>query len=109
MASNRSTNADERGEFADWIELYNDGTEPVCIGGRFLTDALAKHDAWMIPQATIVAAKGYLVFWCDGETNEGARHTNYHLEALGEEIALYDADTSTLIDSLSPILRISSS
>jgi hypothetical protein len=100
LASNWSTNTDERGEFADWVELYNAGTDPVCIGGRFLTDGLDKHDAWMIPQATIIAPKGFLLFWCDGETNEGALHTNYNLEAQGEEIALYDADTSTLIDSV---------
>lgn len=100
MALNHTTHADEKGEYDDWVELYNDSDEPVCIGGRFLTDGRDKHDSWMIPLATIIAPRGFLVVWCDSDPNDGPVHTNYGLDAAGEEIALYDWNTATLIDSV---------
>ena len=101
LAGNHATNTDEKGEHDDWVELYNYGTEPVCIGGRFLTDSLAKHDTWMIPYATVIAPRGFLVVWCDEETGQGPLHANYRLDAQqGEQIALYDLNTATLIDSV---------
>ena len=101
LAGNRLTNRDEHGDYDDWVELYNYGNEPVCIGGRFLTNGLAKHDSWMIPYCTVIAPHGFLVVWCDKEPDDGPVHTNYRLDALlGEEIALYDLNTATLIDSV---------
>jgi len=101
LASNRVTNADEKGEYDDWVELYNTSNEPVCIGGRFLTDGLAKHDSWMIPYATVIAPHGFLVVWCDGQIRQGPLHTDFHLDAVnGGELALYDSNTATLIDSV---------
>ena len=101
LAGNRLTNRDEHGDYDDWVELYNYGSEPVCIGGRFLTNGLAKHDSWMIPYCTVIAPHGFLVVWCDKEPDDGPVHTNYRLDALlGEEIALYDLNTATLIHSM---------
>jgi hypothetical protein len=100
MASNQRTIADERLEYEDWIELYNDSDEPVCVGGRFLTDAAGRHDYWMIPYCTVIGPKGFLLFWSDSQPRQGAMHTNYRLDAAGGEIVLYDSDTSTVIDAV---------
>jgi len=100
LASNHKTNTDENGDHDDWVELYNWGDEPVCIGGRFLTDNLGIPDSWMIPHATIIAPHGFLVIWCDDETGQALLHTNYRLDAQGDRIALYDLDAATVIDSV---------
>ena len=38
LASNDTTNTDESGEYDDWLELYNIGTESENIGGLYITD-----------------------------------------------------------------------
>jgi len=101
LASNSRYGADERGEYEDWIELYNRSDAPVCIGGLFLTDSRNLQDRWMIPYGAVIPARGFYVFWCDRQTRQGTLHTNYRLDAQGGEIALYSANTSVLLDSVS--------
>src|SRR5438876_7130768 len=38
MAVNDSTLADEDGDFSDWIEIHNGGTNSINLDGWFLTD-----------------------------------------------------------------------
>lgn len=38
LASNQTINADEDGDFEDWIELYNNGDEAVNLEGFGLSD-----------------------------------------------------------------------
>ena len=41
LASNDTTNADEAGEYDDWVEIFNPGPPAVNLGGLFLSDDLA--------------------------------------------------------------------
>ncbi|MEO0082007.1 MAG: lamin tail domain-containing protein [candidate division WOR-3 bacterium] len=103
MASNRSTIADERGDFDDWVELYNAGDKNIDVGGMFLTDDLSRATKWGFPD-TFIPAGGYLIIWCDGENNEGPLHTTFKLNAgPGEAIGLFSSarDRVTLVDTLS--------
>ena len=50
MASNTSTLADEDGDFEDWIEIYNPGTNTVDLNGWFLRDSAT---FWQFPQTNI--------------------------------------------------------
>ncbi|MBN2180338.1 MAG: hypothetical protein JW715_00380, partial [Sedimentisphaerales bacterium] len=40
MASNKSAAQDEQGQYDDWIEIYNYGTNAIYMGGMYLTDDL---------------------------------------------------------------------
>ncbi len=40
LASNSTTNVDESGEYDDWLELYNVGSDSIDLGGFFLTDTV---------------------------------------------------------------------
>ena len=102
LASNRSINADEQGDYDDWIELYNGGDTDVELGGMHLTDNFGIWTKWIIPDTAILAG-GFLIFWADGEETEGPLHTNFKLSASGEEIGLYDTKAKgiLLIDSIS--------
>lgn len=101
MASNSSIIADKFGDYDDWIEMYNKGNTSINVGGMYLTDNLGKPTKWKIPDTTI-AAGGFLLFWADTETTEGALHTNFKLSASGEEIGLFDTDANSnfVIDSI---------
>jgi len=104
MASNSSTKADPQGQHDDWIEIYNFGSTPVDIGGLYLTDDPNDPTKWQIPATdpalTTIAAGKYLLIWADGDTEAPGLHAGFKLSADGEELALFDADGATLIDSL---------
>jgi hypothetical protein len=83
--------------YVDWIEIYNDGTVSIDLGGYFLTDEKTRTDKWIIPAGTVIAAKGFKVFYAD-ERNFNL-HTNFRLSVEGEFIGLYNAQ-GTVVDSI---------
>jgi len=107
MAENDSTYADEHGEFDDWIELYNSTKVPIDIGGLYMTDNLGKPNKCLIPrtdpQSTTIPAGGFMIFWADGQTDQGIRHMSFKLDKSGEQIGLAQSLDAgyAFIDSLS--------
>ncbi len=101
MVNNRSTLADEAGEYDPWIELYNSGCHAVNLGGLYLSDAASTPTRWRFPPAE-VAPGGFLIVWVDGEVNQGELHTNFRLPPDGGSILLFDRDanTNTPLDAL---------
>ena len=89
-----------RTERPDWIELYNGGLEAVDLGGMFLTDDMDDLRKWEIGANTIIEPDGYVVFLADDDAHEGPMHTNFVLNAGGEDIALVDVDGLTVIDHI---------
>jgi hypothetical protein len=59
-ADNKHTLTDEDGEYADWIEVGNLGTQPVNLGGWTLTDDPDDRRKWVSP-ATNLNGGAYLV------------------------------------------------
>lgn len=104
MADNASVITDETGEYEDWIEIYNFGDEPVDIGGWFFTDDFDDPKVFRIRQgndSTIVPPKSHLLLWADDDWEQGILHLEFKLSRKGEQIAIYDMDGETLIDSVS--------
>jgi hypothetical protein len=101
MASNASTIADPLdGEYKDWFEIYNPGTQPVDLSGYTLTDRLDQPDQFTVPHGTVVAAGGFLLVWADGkpELNEmsDSVHTSFSLSRDGEAIGIFAPDGSAV-------------
>lgn len=84
--------------FSGWIELHNTGTSAVTIGGHYLSNDKSVPLKWRIPTNTSIAAKGYLLIWCD-ERNNG-NHANFSLDTNGEEIT-YSKSSGVLVDKIS--------
>ncbi len=99
MASNDTTIADETGNYADWIEVYNGDDQDVWLGNIFLTDNLDNTDKWQMPDVELEAG-GFALFWADGKPGLGDFHTNFKLSKAGEEIGIF-SETGTRIDGLS--------
>jgi hypothetical protein len=99
MADNEITVTDERGNYCDWIEIYNGDDEDVFLGDLYLTDNFNIPDKWQLPDF-VLAAGGFMVFWADGTPALGSRHASFKLDKEGEEIGLYTAGL-LVIDSLS--------
>jgi len=104
MASNSNSIRDPQGQYDDWIEIHNFGSSPVNVGGMYLTDDLSFPTKWQIPNnnsaLTVITRGQYLLIWADNDIGDAGLHTNFKLDANGEEIGLFDKDGQTLIDSI---------
>jgi spore coat protein CotH len=102
MASNQTTIADEFGEFDDWVEVYNGDSEEVWLGDKYLTDNLQNEDKWLMPDVTLEPGD-FILFWADDDEEQGPNHTNFKLSQNGEEIGIFDAESTGFfpLDTLS--------
>jgi len=104
MASNSQSAPDPQGQYDDWIELHNPTDTPVDVAGMYLTDNPAVPTKWQVPTTdpalTRIEAGGFLLIWADGDTDPGALHAAFGLNAGGDELYLYDVDGVTLIDGI---------
>lgn len=100
MASNKDALLNGLNESSDWIELHNDSSETVNVGGMYLTDNTDTPNQWQIPSGTRINGKSFLIIWADGESSPNELHANFGLSASGEQLALYDTDGQTLLDSV---------
>ncbi|MBN1805694.1 MAG: lamin tail domain-containing protein [Sedimentisphaerales bacterium] len=98
MASNSSIVKDPQGQYDDWIEIYNNDSGPIDVSGMYLTDDLDNPNKWRFPASTTIPAGDYILMWADGDTADPGFHANFELDADGEQIGLFDADGTTLID-----------
>jgi len=82
---------DEYGLASCWIELHNTGYGKVNVAGCILK---VEGKEYKIPKgspATIILAKGYLVFYANEISNRGPLYTNFTLKDT-DFVALYDTD-----------------
>lgn len=77
----------------DWFELYNSDSLPVALGGLSLSDDPTQPTKSLIPALSFIAARGFQLFWADGNAYLGADHVNFKLSASGESIGLYSGTT----------------
>ena len=94
MSSNKGSVPDENGDYPDWVELHNTGSETVSIGGFGLTDDLAAGAKYVFPTGTEVEANGYILVWCSGE-NTGGLTAPFRISAT-DSLILFDATGNTL-------------
>jgi len=89
MASNDTTIADEAGEYDDWVEIYNYGSEAIYLGDRYLSDKNDEPTQWQFPDIWIQADE-YILVWCDKDEDQGDLHANFKLSADGDFIGIFD-------------------
>ena len=78
------------GEYPDWIELYNAGTDAVSLSGYGLSDDPAEPYKWIFSNGKISPGT-FLVIFASGKDRLGQYfHTNFKIDRLGETILLTD-------------------
>ncbi len=95
LAVNTATQADQDGEFDPWIELYNTSKKAVDISGwelSYITGNGSLLDEWWFPSGTVIPGNGYLIVWADNDEAQDGLHTNFELQALGENLILSEPD-----------------
>ena len=104
MAVNRTTLADEDGDFSDWVEIYNPSAQEVSLKDWALTDDAKKLSKWKFPDIKMSAGGLLLVFASEKNRAVAGRelHTNFKLDPDGEYLALVKADGTTITSEIAP-------
>ena len=103
-ASNTTGLRDENGDYSDWIEIFNSGTNTVNMDGWFLTDSPGNLTRWRFP-VTNVPPNGFLIVFASGKNRAvpGAPlHANFSLSAGGEYLALVEPDGFSIASEFAP-------
>ena len=58
---------DEDGSLADYLELHNQGSSTIDLGGYSLTDDADTPQRWTFAPGTTLSAGGYLRVWASGK------------------------------------------
>ena len=87
MAKNDTTVQDNFGEYDDWLEITNYGTEAWDLAGFYLTDDMAYPHKFAFPDTTIDVGE-HMVIWADNDPGQGSMHAEFKLDADGEDLFL---------------------
>ncbi len=87
---------DEDGERTDWLELYNAGTNALNLRGVGLSDDDDDPFVWQFPDYVIPPQGFVLVYASEKNRTTPRLHTNFRLDAQGEELYLTAPDGTRL-------------
>lgn len=104
LASNDASLPGPQGDYPDWIEIYNAGSESIMLGGYYMSDKLDEPDAMYqikstYPDSVTIEAGGHIVFYANKLEDVSVLCLNFKLSGDGEHIGLWDPDQN-FIDSL---------
>ena len=106
MQSNIETTMDDITEFPDsWVELYNPTDVAINLKDYKISNKNKEKKAWQLPDKTI-AAKGYVLIYCDKEGKENNRlHADFRLES-GKDGNLYLFSNGGVVDKLEAMAKM---
>ncbi len=102
MASGNTVIADEDGDYPDWIEIHNGGTNILDLNGWFLTDNSSQLTKWRFPSTTLAANTNLIVYASGKDRTSPRLHANFSLDADGEYLALVAPDGTTVASQFAP-------
>ena len=97
LARNTASIEDKDGDSSDWIEIYNDGEQPVNLFGWHLTDDDGDLAKWTFPELVLLPGE-YAVIFASGKDLKvpgEVLHTNFKLAGKGEYLGLIMMDGVT--------------
>lgn len=82
--------ADNKGDYDDWIEIYNGSSTPVDLNKIFIDYKGKTNVYWnMHPAGSYTLQPGsFVVYWADNEINQGPFHLPFKLPGEGEMLKL---------------------
>ena len=95
MASNNNIISDEFGEYEDWIEIYNKGSQSIDLSNYHLSDDITNLDKYTFP-SLILAPDDYFIVWADDDDEQGDGHASFKLSSSGDGIYLSDENLNII-------------
>lgn len=103
---------DEFGQADRWFEIYNPNPFQVNLAGYFVSVNAASPFQYQFPNndpvSTTIDANGFLIFWGDNQSFQGANHTNFLLPNSGT-LTLRGPDQSVVNSFTWPAIQPNSS
>jgi Na+-transporting methylmalonyl-CoA/oxaloacetate decarboxylase gamma subunit len=104
LVINEDNFQDDYGNKSSWIEIYNASPGTVNMAGCYFTNDLNNPKKYMVPKGDVltkIRPRQHALFWVDNYASRGTFHLNFAFDPdKANFIALFDADGSTLIDSI---------
>lgn len=103
MAKNNSFIADNYGEYDDWFEIYNPGSDTIDLNNYFVSTSLIQPTQFQIiagDSSTKIPPYGFKLFWADNDLAQGNLHCNFTLPAAAGSLYLFLPDGITMVDSI---------
>jgi hypothetical protein len=94
MASNNNTVSDEFGDYDDWIEIYNKGSQSIDLSNYHLSDDITNLEKYTFP-SFILAPDDYFIVWADDD-EQGDGHASFKLSSSGDGIYLSDENLNII-------------
>ncbi len=92
VCAKNSTYQSADGNFYDWIELYNNGSQETNISGWGLSDKEDKPYLYTFPEGTAIKAGERLIVFCDSDAAANdSKIAPFGLSTSGETLVLTDA------------------
>ncbi len=100
-ASNWNTQADNFGEFEDYIELFNTTGAAVDLAGWYLSDSQNNNTKFQFPAGATIAANGHLLVYCSGRNTSAGNihHTGFKLNQTQAERAVLSTPDGTIVSN----------
>lgn len=76
----------------DLVELYNAGDVDISLAGYSLTDDLDAPGKHPLGATLVVPARGWLLLYADGRTDDGPTHLGFSLDNGGGALGLFTTD-----------------
>jgi hypothetical protein len=106
MSANSSAVPDEKGEYNDWVEVWNSTDHPIDMTGVGLSDR-SDRVLFLFPDATLAAGGRLVVFASDTNNADpaGTLHAKFKLSSAGETVYLFDPNAYVIHQVTIPILN----
>lgn len=99
--------SDENGNFGDWFEIFNGSGYSINLAGLYFTDNIQQPRKWQLAlnetERTLILPDSFKLIWADESETRTLFHTNFKLNAAGEEVAVFQrqGENFVLIDKIS--------
>ncbi len=80
----------------DWFEILNPETQPVALGGLYLSDSYSSPTNTRIAALSFIGPGEFRQFIADDDETKNARHVNFRLDGNGDSIVLSDANLAPI-------------
>ena len=89
VPANKSGLTDEKGKYADWLEIANCGSSTISLANVALTkDFFGEESAWLFPPEFSLGPGERLVVFCDNDIADGPLHASFRLSRAGDTVLL---------------------
>lgn len=101
-ATNEEFISDSDGDYPDWFELYNAGSEAINLGDYYISDDANEPLKWKFPEVSLGPGE-FLLVWASGkDRTQGELHTNFGLKQEGEHLIL-SGPQGNVVDRVRPV------